>query len=107
MYKGLRNSDGRAVAIKRVEIFDMAAKKRERCLKEVQLLKDLSSHPHILELLEAFIDENQLIIVTEWAPGGDLKRFIKRTSEQGRTLDESEIWNYFFQVLNHVDPTWL
>ena len=30
--------DGRTVAIKKVDIFEMSAKKRERCMQEVQLL---------------------------------------------------------------------
>jgi len=52
-----------------LQIFDMAPKKRERCLQEVQLLQTCK-HPNIIQMLDAFIDENQLIIVFEWAPAG-------------------------------------
>eukprot|EP00955_Chlamydomonas_euryale_P033549 347947-Chlamydomonas_euryale.AAC.8 len=47
----------------------MSQKKRERCLQEVKLLSKLS-HPNIIQMLDAFIDDNQLIIIFEWAPAG-------------------------------------
>ncbi|KXZ47461.1 hypothetical protein GPECTOR_35g899 [Gonium pectorale] len=97
VYKGIRREDGRVVAVKKVEIFEMSAKKRDRCLQEVTLLQQLD-HPNIIQMLDAFIDENMLIIVFEWAPAGDLKRLIKKTAEQGKTLDESSIWSLFYQV---------
>ncbi|KAG2445635.1 hypothetical protein HXX76_000245 [Chlamydomonas incerta] len=97
VYKGIRRDDGRVVAVKKVEIFEMSAKKRERCLQEVTLLQQLD-HPNIIQMLDAFIDENMLIIIFEWAPAGDLKRLIKKTAEQGKTLDEPSIWTLFYQV---------
>ncbi len=105
----------------------MTQKKRDRCLQEVTLLAQLS-HPYIIQMLDAFIDENMLIIVFEWAPAGasvcgarvqqlasaprpvpkatalpqrptgDLKRLIKKTAEAGKTLDETAIWGFFSQV---------
>lgn len=79
------------------QIFEMSAKKRDRCLQEVTLLQQLD-HPNIIQMLDAFIDENMLIIIFEWAPAGDLKRLIKKTAEQGKTLDEPSIWTLFYQV---------
>ena len=52
-----------------VQIFEMTQKKRERCLQEVTLLQQLS-HPYIIQMYDAFIDENMLIIIFEWAPAG-------------------------------------
>lgn len=75
----------------------MAAKKRDRCLQEVKLLKSLS-HPNVIQMLDAFIDENMLIIIFEWAPAGDLKRLIRKTAESGKRLDEPSIWAYFSQI---------
>jgi len=97
VYKGIRQDDGRVVAVKKVEIFEMTQKKRERCLQEVTLLQQLN-HPYIIQMLDAFIDENMLIIVFEWAPAGDLKRLIKKTAEAGKTLDEASIWKFFSQI---------
>lgn len=53
----------------RAQIFEMTQKKRERCLQEVTLLQQLT-HPYIIQMLDAFIDENMLIIIFEWAPAG-------------------------------------
>lgn len=54
----------------RAQIFEMTQKKRERCLQEVTLLQQLT-HPYIIQMLDAFIDENMLIIIFEWAPAGE------------------------------------
>eukprot|EP00959_Pyramimonas_sp_CCMP1952_P196046 4098930-Pyramimonas_sp.AAC.1 len=74
----------------------MAPKKRERCLQEVQLLQTLH-HPNIISMLDSFIEDNMLIIVFEWALGGDLKRLVRRQMEQRTLLDESVIWGHFIQ----------
>jgi serine/threonine protein kinase len=63
----------------------------------VQLLQSLR-HPHIIEMLDSFIEDNELIIVFEWALGGDLKRLIRRQIEAGVPMDESLIWGHFTQV---------
>jgi NIMA (never in mitosis gene a)-related kinase len=52
-----------------LQIFEMTQKKRDRCLQEVTLLQQLN-HPFIIQMLDAFIDENMLIIIFEWAPAG-------------------------------------
>jgi len=101
VYKGTRRRDNRMVAVKKVEIFDMAPKKRERCLQEVQLLQTCK-HPNIIQMLDAFIEDNQLIIVFEWAPAGDLKRLVRKTAEAGKALEEGLIWNYFYQIADAV-----
>ena len=101
VYKGERLSDGRAVAVKRVDMRDMPRRKRDRCLREVQLLGNLR-HPHVVEMLDSFLDDRTLIIVFEWAAGGDLKRLIRRRRQQGRLLDEPEVWSLFRPIADAV-----
>jgi len=66
-------------------------------VQEVQLLQSLH-HPNIIAMLDSFIEDNELIIVFEWALGGDLKRLIRRQIESGVAMDESLIWGHFTQV---------
>lgn len=98
VYKGTRRSDGLTVAIKQVDIFEMSVKKRERCLREVQLLGNLQ-HPAIIGMLDSFLDDNVLVIVFEWAAGGDLKRLLKRHLRERRLIDEAAVWSHFRQVV--------
>ena len=51
MYKAVTKANGRGVALKKVQIFDMAdAKARTDCIKEIDLLKSLN-HPNVIEYL--------------------------------------------------------
>jgi serine/threonine protein kinase len=54
----------------------MDPKQREKCLKEVKLMQPLD-HTNIIKYLDSFIYNNELLIATEWAEKGDLKRLIK------------------------------
>lgn len=101
VYKGTRRSDGLTVAIKQVDIFEMSVKKRERCLQEVQLLGNLS-HPAVIAMLDSFLDDNALIIVFEWAAGGDLKRLLKRHLHEGKLIEEAAVWRHFHQIVGAV-----
>ena len=91
VYKAKDNNSRSLVALKKINIYDMPRDAREKCLKEVDLLKSLD-HPNIIRYLESFIAENELIIVCEYAEMGDLARLIKRQFESGHPLDEASIW---------------
>merc|ERR1719399_580368 len=66
-----------------MSIFDMMdQKQREKCLKEVGLLKELQ-HLHI---------------ILEWASRGDLKRVLKRAVASDVYLSEGQIWEYMRQL---------
>merc|ERR1719316_1873402 len=66
----------------------MDQKQREKCLKEVGLLKELQ-HPHIIRFMDSFL---------EWASRGDLKRVLKRAVASDVYLSEGQIWEYMRQL---------
>lgn len=72
-------------------------RQREKCLKEVDIMKKLN-HPHIIQYIDSFIHNNELIIVTEWAEKGDLKKLIKEKESDELQFDEPSIWEYMKQI---------
>ena len=62
---------------------------RDKCLKEVKLMQVILKmmiiiatyqqldHPNIIKYLDSFISNNELIIITEWAEKGDVKKLLK------------------------------
>ena len=75
----------------------MDPKQRDKCLKEVSLLESLR-HPNIINYLDSFIEENELLIAIEWAEKGDLKRVIKRAQSDELPIDELKVWEYMHQI---------
>ncbi|TMW64234.1 hypothetical protein Poli38472_012856 [Pythium oligandrum] len=96
VYKASRG--GQSVALKKISIFDlMDARAREKTLKEVRLVQSVS-HPHIIQYVDAFLDQKELYIAFEWAEAGDLKRQIRKANEKRVRFDERTIWRYFTQL---------
>ena len=77
----------------------MPDKKRERCLREVQLLGNVT-HGNVVRMLDSFLDDRYLVIVFEWADGGDLRQFVRARREAKKPLDEPEIWTVFAQIVD-------
>ena len=99
MYRA-RTADGRHVALKKIHIFDMMdAKSRNKCLREVLMLQTISKHENLIAYLDAFIEDNELMIVFEWAENGDLRRLLRKTT---KPFEERQVWNYFLQVAGAI-----
>ncbi|KAF1795856.1 Protein kinase-like domain [Phytophthora cactorum] len=77
---------------------------RMRCLTEVELLKQLPTHPNIVGFREAFwmqhLDETQqlLVLVLELADGGDLEQYLR-----GSSIKEEEARRIFLQIAQGVN----
>uniref|UniRef100_A0A7S4BXW9 non-specific serine/threonine protein kinase n=2 Tax=Chrysotila carterae TaxID=13221 RepID=A0A7S4BXW9_CHRCT len=106
VHRAVRKQDGTRVALKKVAVFDtLDAKARERTLREVKLLQTLPSHASIIQYIDSFIENNELYIVFEWAEHGDLRRLLRKASEEGTPLSESQVWRFFTQIcmgVNHM-----
>ena len=103
VYKARSRADGNMMALKKVAMAKMEEKEQEKCLKEVRLLEKLQ-HTSIIKYFEAFIEEDELMIVCEWASGGDLRRVVKKANEQDppKMFTEVDIWSMFEQIVSGV-----
>ena len=53
-------------------------------------------HPNIIHFKEAFFDDlsSSLIIVMEYAGGGDLLNKVEKYTAKGTSFTEKELWSY-------------
>lgn len=68
-YKG--DSSGRQVAIKEIKKKEFA-KNQAAVKSEVQILMKVGSHPHVVNLIDRFEDDENYYLVMEFCKGGDL-----------------------------------
>jgi NIMA (never in mitosis gene a)-related kinase len=99
VHRALRKAgtESSKVALKRVQIFEMDSEARKDCIIEVNLLKSLN-HLTIVRYLDSFTDNNELVIVLELAPHGDLAGLCRCLKESDRSLTETQVWATIFQV---------
>lgn len=83
---GVHLLTGKHVAIKTIEKSFMNDEfSKRKVFQEVYLLKKIK-HSNVIRLLEVFESEKHMLIVMEYAGGGDLLRLIKRKGK----LDEGD-----------------
>lgn len=75
----------------------MTPKEREESINEVRLLASIN-HPNVLKFCEAFIQSDQLYIVTELA-AQDLDSRLAAKRRTGSSLREETVWAYFIQIV--------
>jgi serine/threonine protein kinase len=98
VHRTRRRRDGKQVALKKIQVFEMMDSKcRNECLNEIKLLQSLG-HPNIVQYLDAFIEDNELHVAMELAERGDLGGLIKQQAATGTPLEETSIWEYFTQI---------
>ncbi len=90
---------GSFIAVKKVMILQMLrAQTREKCLKEIHLLERMN-HANVVRYYDSFISpEEELVIVLEWAGGGDLKKLIRAVQKVKRVFSERQVWKYCMEI---------
>ncbi|CAM9178588.1 unnamed protein product [Ectocarpus sp. 8 AP-2014] len=101
VYRAKRKKNGKTVALKRVSMSGMGEKFRTKCMREVHLLQSLD-HCNIIRYQDSFLDNNELVIVLEWAAAGDLKRQVRKALERAVHFEERIIWGYFSQICGAI-----
>ena len=95
MTLGIHKLTGKYVAIKTIEKAHMQDEfSRKKVFREVYILKKIR-HANVIRLLEVFESAKHLLIVMEYAGGGDLLQYIKKKKK----LSETEAKGIFRQIV--------
>ena len=70
------------VAIKVIPKRNLIKKRQRRIYSEIESLASLQVHPNIVRLVDWFEDDENISIVTEWCPGGDLTILLHRFADE-------------------------
>ena len=97
VHRTRRREDGRAVALKKVQVFEMGTSERTECMNEIRLLQSMT-HPHIIMYLDCVMECNELTVVMELAEHGDLAGLIREAARTGVALAEAAVLRHFTQV---------
>lgn len=104
VYKVTRFADNKAYALKETDMSAMKDREREDALNEIRILGSLR-HLNVVRFYEAFISDNKLYMVMEYAPEGTLRDFMKWNSRSFMLLankghlPEPVIWQLLLQIL--------
>ncbi|PNS17513.1 Mitosis inhibitor protein kinase wee1 [Sphaceloma murrayae] len=88
---------GKVWAVKKSKKPYTGSKDRARKMKEVQILKALSGHEHVIETVNTWEMKNHLYIQTEYCENGNLKDFLSQTGYKAR-LDDFRIWKILLEL---------
>lgn len=100
VYKAIRKSTGVPYAIKAVNFTELTKKETANVLTEIRILSSIESR-HLVAYKEAFFNTkgNELYIVLEYMPGGDLAAKLTECSQRRAFVNEKVIWRFFLQLL--------
>jgi serine/threonine protein kinase len=87
IYLVRRVTDGAVFVAKRV---DLGHINTDFAMKEVRALSRLRSHPHITQYHTHYVQGNELIIIMEYADGGDLAKLMRARHELSASLQQAE-----------------
>ena len=96
VYQARREADGKIYAIKKVDTRKMSTKERAEAVNEIRVLASVAGE-HVITFYEAFVEQEILYIVTEFAMHGDLLQLLKNKRRAGH-LPEKTVWSYFIQM---------
>eukprot|EP01045_Picozoa_sp_COSAG04_P019814 COSAG04_NODE_1963_length_5119_cov_2.085060_5_plen_261_part_00 len=97
VYRVRRREDGQHYALKIVDIRTRSQRGRQAAVNEIRVLASVHS-AFVIRFWEAFVENDRLHIVTEFAPGSDLARKLNQLSLAEQRLDEPTVWSYFIQL---------
>lgn len=97
VYRVKRQADGQNYALKIVDIRNRSQRGKQGAVNEIRVLAAVESE-FVIRFWEAFVEREQLHIVTEFAQGSDLARKFEQLSLLEQRLPEETVWSYFAQL---------
>lgn len=97
VYLYRRLFDNKQVVIKQIPMESITTEECELTKNEVKVLAMLH-HPNIIEYYENFLENNTMMIVMEYAPGGNLYDYLRCRGE-GNLLQEEDVLHLFCQLV--------
>lgn len=97
VYRVKRQADGQNYALKIVDIRTRSQRGKQSAVNEIRVLAAVESE-FVIRFWEAFVEREQLHIVTEFAQGSDLARKFEQLSLLEQRLPETTVWSYFAQL---------
>eukprot|EP00792_Barthelona_sp_PAP020_P005245 TRINITY_DN2565_c0_g2_i1.p1 TRINITY_DN2565_c0_g2~~TRINITY_DN2565_c0_g2_i1.p1 ORF type:complete len:296 (+),score=74.31 TRINITY_DN2565_c0_g2_i1:219-1106(+) len=100
VYRAMHRSTGRIVALKQIRLLDDADEGVPcTALREIAVLKQVSSHPNIVDLISIIHSDNQLYLVFEFL-NQDLRKHIERTPNG---LSAALVKSYLYQIVRGLN----
>jgi mitosis inhibitor protein kinase SWE1 len=91
-------------AVKKAKNRFLGPRDRRERMQEVQILKELGKHEHIVSYVDHWMDDGgYLCIQTEFCENGSLDKFLEQHGTKGR-LDEFRVWKMLLELCL-VGPT--
>lgn len=98
---GIHKLTGRFVAIKAIDkTYMQDSYSRQKVYQEVYILSKIR-HPNVIRLYEVFESTKHLLMVMEYAGGGDLLKLVK----QHKRLNEMQAKHFFKQIVYGLAQT--
>ena len=95
-----RKHDSHLLCCKRIPSERFPQGRETQLLREVEILMMLDGHPHVIGFIGAFLADDGLSIVQEYAEGGTLQHRLDLRREIGEPLLETEILDTFVQLVS-------
>lgn len=98
----VRSADLKEFVIKCINLENLSEGKQQRSLKEVSVLES-HSHPHLISYLASCIHDKKLLILMEFASGGDLQQMVNMYKVHRKYLSEKTIWTMIYEICIGVE----